>query len=152
MDSLGSSGETAGSGIKINFKLAGKVKDLRTMTASEMAKFYPGQSGASLGEVAHHGNSEYGQYGIIDEEFLADLRTEPAKIDELVQDLGETREEVNIVARTSDGGFTRMLLKKNENGRYKEIKKGVNSDKKEKTHRQGNDLFIFEKGVKSAAA
>lgn len=149
-------GNNAEERAKFSFKVGEKVRKLRTMSAEEMKRFYTGRTGAELEEVAHHGTTQFGQYGLIDETFIADLRTEPAKINDLLQDLGETRDEVSIVARTADGKFTRMFVEKKDNGRYKEVSKGVNTgqtgEERERTHRQGDDLFILEKGVQSMAA
>lgn len=136
----------------IEFGLGGKGRSIRTMSAVEFDKLAAGQGGATLDEVVHHGESKYGAYGLIDDTFLAALSVDHNKIQELIAKLGETRDEVSIVARTADGGFTRMLLKKFPNGKYEEVKEDVESKDKTKTHRQENDLFIFEKGVKTMAA
>ncbi|KKS05018.1 MAG: hypothetical protein UU82_C0002G0026 [Candidatus Nomurabacteria bacterium GW2011_GWC2_41_8] len=126
-------------------------KKLRTMD-NIIAHYSAGENGAELSEVVDHCEEEVRGYGLVNEEFLDELHADHTKIKELIDKLGETRDEVSIVARTADGGFTRMLLKKDADGHFGEIKEGVDSSDKAKKHRQEKDLFIFESGVKSAVA
>ena len=141
-----------GKGLDFDFSLGGKNRELRTMSNAEFNKFPAGQTGADLEDVVSHGENLYGTHGLVDEEFLDELHADHTKIKELMDKLGETRDEVSIVARTEGGGFTRMLLKKQPNGKYEEIKENVDSHDKTKSHRQEKDLFIFEKGAMAMAA
>lgn len=132
-------------------KLQLGVRELIAMS-STIEGYSAGENGASLEEVIRHSMNERPGYGLVDDTFLSDLHADNTKIDDLMARLGETREEVGIVARAADGSYTRMLLKKDDNGHYRETKEGVESSDKTKTHRRDSDLFIFEKGLSSQVA
>ena len=129
-------------------------RTLRTMD-DKIANYPTGESGAELGEMVGHCERESGGYGLVNEEFLDELHTDPTKIVDLMRRLGETRDDVSIVARTADGKFTRLFVHK-EGNTYKETERSKSTEqdstKKTKTHRQEGDLFVFEKGAKSVAA
>ena len=137
--------------MKREFSLGGKVRSLRTMSAEDFSKLPTGHTGAELSQVNHHAETLYGEkYDLVGEEFLDALHVDHSKIQELMDHLGETREEVSIVAHTRDGGFTRMFFRKESDGHYKEVE-GKKSYEKERGHRQEKDIYIFEKGAKDMA-
>lgn len=132
-------------------KLQLGARELSVM-ATTIAGYSAGEDGASLDDVISHSMNERPGYGLVDDTFLSDLHTDNAKVDDLMARMGETREEVGIVARKSDGGYTRMILRKNADGHYREVNEDVETSDKKKTHRRDNDLFILEKGVGGAVA
>ncbi len=127
------------------------ARELKVVGNAEIAGYQTGQSGAELVDIVRHCENKRNAYGLVDDTLLDDLRADHTKITDLMTRMGETREEVTIVARTATGGFTRMFLKKQPNGHYEEVE-GKKSEDKEKSHRQDSDLFIFEKGIQSMAA
>jgi hypothetical protein len=140
---------------KIALGMDGKAMRLRTLSEQDLATYPRGEHGASLkGEEEgplKKAKAEL-QADLVTDEFLEGLRKDKSKIQELMAKLGETREQVSIVAHTADGGITRMLLEKRD-GRYVEVSegKGVNETKKTKPTLQEDDLLIFEKGAKTNA-
>ena len=127
-------------------------RELRLMGNNEIGSYATGQSGAPLKQVVSHCENQRTEYNLVDDTFLEDLRSDHTKIDDLMKRMGETRDQVSIVARTADGGFTRMLLEKNPDGHYRDENEDSHSTERGSAHYQDEDLFIFERGLKKTAA
>ena len=155
-DGAGAPGSRMDKRQKIQFDMEQKTKEIRTLSKDDLKDHERGEHGASLmsDEEGPRKTAKANLEGaeLIDEEFLEGLRRDRTKIPELMQKLGETRQNVSLVARTKDGKITRMLIEKQE-GKYKEVSEGegVNQTKKEKGHLQEDDLLLFEKGAKTQA-
>ena len=121
---------------------------VKTISPEDM-EMPTGESGWTLeDQVARHleKQSQFGEkYDLPDEEYVDYLRKNHAKIDELF--VGESRPEVSMVYKDADGEFTRMILVKDQDGHYREQKKGIDTREKERTHIQEDDLlFMVKKG------
>ncbi len=134
-----------------HLEIAGSTRHFKTLNMKNAPKFNPGEKGTSLDQVVAEITKQYENGGLISEEVLKSLSEHSAELDLLMTNLGETRPFVNLVAHTADGGFTRMLLRR-EGNHYIEIDKGVSgatSEKKNKGYVMENDIFVSEEGAQA---